>query len=85
MDSTSDKNKGQLPLEQRTVTQLNSYRPFTERDLEALASSNQVPTSIPSLKSGIISPSTEIKANRIEAITSAKPITENSKPVAEAS
>ena len=55
MNSDSHKSEANLP-EREMVTSLNTFQPSSQRDLDALDSANQVPSSIPSLKSGLISP-----------------------------
>lgn len=53
----SDSHKSEVKLSERVVlTSLNTFQPLSQRDLDALDSANQVPSSIPSLKSGLISP-----------------------------
>ena len=80
MDSDTPKDEVKLPPERRMVTQLNSFRPFSERDLETLGLTKQVPSSIPSLKSGLSSPvaNTGAEVGRIEATASATHSTDTS-------
>lgn len=55
MNSDPRKSEAILP-EREILTSLNTFRPLSQRDLDDLDSASQVPTSIPSLKSALISP-----------------------------
>lgn len=55
MNSAPRKSEANLP-ERKILTSLNTFRPLSQRALDELDSASQVPTSIPSLKSALISP-----------------------------
>jgi hypothetical protein len=56
MNSDSHEDKSAPRKELKTATSMNSLQPVSQRDLDALESVGQMPTSIPSLQSGLISP-----------------------------
>ena len=73
MDSDSCEEKQERPKDRMTVTSLNSFRPLSQRDLDELETVSRVPSSIPVLESGLISPVTNggVQAGRVEVNASA--------------